>query len=475
MATQVESIKWVPGTSFIVDGFRFQTSQCQHYFLTHAHSDHTTGLTRHFSAGLIYCSPITFRLLIVEMGVNPQFLRVLELDRETTIDGVSVTAVCANHCPGAIMLRFAVPSPTPNGKPTVILHTGDFRWCSQRHGSHPVISNGCDVLMLDTTYCLPKWTFPLQNQAVTRMAEVMRQGSIEDPATLFVCMSYHIGKERAYFGAALILGWKIWVSPAKRKTLQLLDLPSTWMALLVSEPKEASLHVLGMGDELHAQTLADRVKGTKWSRVVVLRPTGWSYRANGNLNVREEGCVTTIGIPYSEHSSFAELRDCVKALRPKKIIPTVNAGNQARSRAIVDRFCDLMDLSGDKSRLDAYFGGGKQERSVLETCNEDGTEYAAFTREGAWLPGTSTSGVETGGVVANSRGARSDNKIRGKAVGSVDGGDEIDLDSIDVEEQRRLLARWECKVGVVKGVEQTLNPNTANKKRKGIMAYFCSA
>ena len=30
MATQVESIKWVPGTRFICDGFRFQSPDCRH-------------------------------------------------------------------------------------------------------------------------------------------------------------------------------------------------------------------------------------------------------------------------------------------------------------------------------------------------------------------------------------------------------------------------------------------------------------
>ena len=84
-------------------------------------------------------------------------------------------------------------------------------------------------------------------------------------------------------------------------------------------------------------------------------PAGWSYQKKG-LQTRREGRVTIYGIPYSEHSSFAELRDCVKRLKPKRIIPTVNCPDTASARAIVDRFADLMDLSSDKSRLDSYFG-----------------------------------------------------------------------------------------------------------------------
>jgi hypothetical protein len=64
---------------------------------------------------------------------------------------------------------------------------------------------------------------------------------------------------------------------------------------------------------------------------------GWSFQKSG-LSCRREGDVAIYGVPYSEHSSFAELRDCVKTLRPRRIVPTVNASTPAASRALVDRW-----------------------------------------------------------------------------------------------------------------------------------------
>lgn len=64
-------------------------------------------------------------------------------------------------------------------------------------------------------------------------------------------------------------------------------------------------------------------------------------------------------------------RDCVRSLRPKRLVPTVNAAGPAQSRAIVDRFADLMDLSADRSRLDCYLkrpqqAQQKQQRGQLQ-------------------------------------------------------------------------------------------------------------
>ena len=77
------------------------------------------GLNRAFSSGVIYCSPITATLLTKDMGMPAERVIPLPVDTPLVIDGVSVTLMDANHCPGACMMLFKVPSKT--GKPQVRL------------------------------------------------------------------------------------------------------------------------------------------------------------------------------------------------------------------------------------------------------------------------------------------------------------------------------------------------------------------
>jgi hypothetical protein len=65
------------------------------------------------------------------------------------------------------------------------------------------------------------------------------------------------------------------------------------------------------------------------------------------------GGVTLYSVPYSEHSSFAELQECVAFLDPLRIIPTVNCRSAADAERLVARLRGLAvqdaDGSGDRT------------------------------------------------------------------------------------------------------------------------------
>lgn len=126
-----------------------------------AHGDHTTGLSGRWSAGPIYCTEITRQLIVSEIGVAPQLVRAVPLEREFTLHGVRIVAVDANHCPGACFFLFDIPSRQCNLGARRILHVGDFRYSSELYARHPLLRD-VHTIFLDTTYARPRWNFPSQ-------------------------------------------------------------------------------------------------------------------------------------------------------------------------------------------------------------------------------------------------------------------------------------------------------------------------
>ncbi|XP_040292283.1 DNA cross-link repair 1A protein [Bufo bufo] len=327
--------KKIPGTGFTVDAFQYgEIEGCSAYFLTHFHSDHYGGLTKKFRFP-IYCSKITGNLVQSKLRVEKEFITCLPMYMECTVDGVKVVLLDANHCPGAVLLLFILP----NG--TSILHTGDFRAEPSMERYPALLGRKIHTLYLDTTYCSPEYTFPPQQEAVQFAVNAAFEMMTLHPRTLVVCGTYSVGKERVFLAIADVLGCKVCMSQDKYKTMQCLESDEI-RALVTTDWHSTALHVLPMmqvnfkGLNAHLNKFSGR-----YDRILAFKPTGWTYSAGcGSVaDIRPDirGKVTLYGIPYSEHSSFSEMKRFVQFIKPQKIIPTVNMGNW-KSRTTMEKY-----------------------------------------------------------------------------------------------------------------------------------------
>ncbi|KAL2939502.1 DNA cross-link repair protein SNM1 [Bienertia sinuspersici] len=314
--------KKIPGTPFTVDAFRYGAIKgCSAYFLSHFHADHYGGLSKGWSHGPIYCTTITARLVRI-------YICPLELDVEHVIDGIKVTLLEANHCPGAALIHFHLP----DGQH--ILHTGDFRACKHMQTYPLLVNNKINVLYLDTTYCNPKYRFPSKEEVTNFVVRTTKNCLKKQPKTLIVVGAYSIGKECVYIAISEAIKVKIYANSSRKRILHSFDWPYL-SNNLCSDGKDTPLHVLPISSLKH-ETLRNYLKTyqNQFNAVVAFRPTGWTFSESvGNqldlIKPNSKGNIQIYGVPYSEHSSFTELQEFVQFLRPNKIIPTVNIANAA--------------------------------------------------------------------------------------------------------------------------------------------------
>ncbi|XP_065075874.1 uncharacterized protein LOC135699520 [Ochlerotatus camptorhynchus] len=373
--------KIIAGTTFAVDGFRYGDIEgVSHYFLTHFHADHYIGLKRSFDKPLIM-SPITSRLVKAFINVGEEFYQLIELHDTIVIDDVRITALDANHCPGAVMFLFQLPTGTN------ILHTGDFR-ASADMEEYPEFWNiDIHCIYLDTTYLSSKYAFKSQYESITQ-ARVAVKTLLDrniGARVLIVCGSYLIGKEKVWTELAERFNYKVWTEPNRRKALAAINEPLQ-QARLVDEPNDADIHVLSMNklfyDQLvtHVEQFPDR-----YDLIIALRPSGWEK----NSRPQYRGRINIIGVEYSEHSSFDELKRFVRFLRPQEVISTVPYGNSNQNRT-------------PQVPMNWYRGDIRPERPALQLSMTN------FVKVGSKTPGPKMDAAETSAKLPVANGDNDD-------------------------------------------------------------------
>lgn len=361
--------KIMPGFFIAVDAFRYGAVKGQHaYFLSHFHSDHYIGLTSTWSHGPIYCSKTTANLVRQQLRVDPKWVVDLDFEKKTEVpgtQGVSVTMISANHCPGSSLFLFEKESGKgKSSKSQRVLHCGDFRAC-QAHIEHPLLKpdvldavtgknrqQKLDVCYLDTTYLNPKYAFPPQQQVIQACVDMCMsldkvrtddsdgweqmkreragQGMVkfvrkdfntdnpeeakspERGRLLVVVGTYSIGKERICVGIAKALKSKIFAPANKQRICAALEDPEL-NALLTRDPRAAQVHMTPLF-EIRADTLDDYLRdyADTFSRCVGFRPSGWNYRPP-NSRFTESPPVQTVLHSQNWKSAFS-----MKDLTPQR-------------------------------------------------------------------------------------------------------------------------------------------------------------
>ncbi|XP_038591165.1 DNA cross-link repair 1A protein [Micropterus salmoides] len=332
--------KKIPGTKFVIDAFQYGEIQgITAYFLTHFHSDHYGGLTKNSTLS-IYCNRITGNLVKSKLKVAEQYVHILPMNTRVTVDGITVILLDANHCPGAAMLLFFLP----DGQ--TVLHTGDFRADPSMETYPELLSCRVQTLYLDTTYCSPEYTFPRQQEAINFAASTAFELVTLNPRTLVVCGSYSVGKEKVFLALAEALGCKVCLSRDKYNTMCCLESEQVSQRI-TTDWKAAQVHVLPMM-QLSFKKLQDHLArfAGRYDRLVAFKPTGWTFsqqvKSVDDIQPQISGNISIYGIPYSEHSSFLELKRFVQWLQPLKIIPTVNNGSWDSRKAMEKCFSEWL-------------------------------------------------------------------------------------------------------------------------------------
>jgi len=274
------------------------------------------------------------------------------MENPTVVNGVTVTLLDANHCPGSVLFVFDLPNPKRR-----YLHTGDFR-AAPEMSIHPLLRQPLnapiDILYLDTTYSNPRYTFPPQDIVIREAAnlickevgllsnivavapvvpvvqvakkvnimeswlkkesgntEKLLSMSIKTSQTvkgkqkwqeppekdkIVICVgTYLIGKERVFKAIAKAINSKVFVQHSKLQIMACLEDPEL-MSMLTSNRYEAQVHLLHMGSNMSPESLQEYLDtlSPSFTRLIAIRPTGWTFTGTKKYTPADSGATDTL-------------------------------------------------------------------------------------------------------------------------------------------------------------------------------------
>eukprot|EP00347_Sterkiella_histriomuscorum_P015145 403358146 len=329
MFTYVNNGVVEPYKDFKVDNFYSNRKEQFTFFLSHMHEDHLRGLSKRseygnyggpdedWQWGTIYTSPKSKNILLLRFPNLKPYVRALELYKQYTIKDRTVMLYEANHCPGAVMFLF-------KGAKGTVLHTGDFRFKPSMIDYFTNIK--IDYLYLDNTFATTDEDFPPQEEAFEKLYSIIEHKRGVDQNYQFHLFCYTLGKEEVFHNLAQLFSTKIMMQKDRITKLNAIGMGSSKFVTRDEWSKDKTgdcfIQVKVMKDLPKTKEDCDKKKNVHF-----LCMTGWKNQYNINHPRFHK-------IPYSSHSSYKELDQFVKSLKPGKLVFTVpdHSPKMAKSR-----------------------------------------------------------------------------------------------------------------------------------------------
>ncbi|KXN90337.1 Protein artemis [Leucoagaricus sp. SymC.cos] len=367
------------------------------HLLTHTHSDHINGLSAKSFGHVVVCSPDAKEMLLrhevyAERELREQDLRAqsvrtyahlkidpvnhpavayfqgsrdllvrdtiswlysasnicthdkrpIQVHTPTTFElsndeRVVITALDANHCPGAVMYLI-------EGSKGTILHTGDFRaepWFldSLRRNPflQPYLSSSAsgplhkplDCIYLDTACAFSPLDVPTKERATTGLIDLMK---LFPPHVYFYINSWTWGYEDVLKAIATAFQTKIHVDRYKNKIYS--NISDPYMRLIVTrDPTYTRFHAcerfrrcdhvwVDNEDGTYENVISRLGKRVVYVNPVTMEAKRWDeYFEKTKQQLSAGLMINNLLVPLSRHSTLPELQAFVALFRPKRVIP----------------------------------------------------------------------------------------------------------------------------------------------------------
>ncbi len=298
-------------------------------FISHAHFDH---MARH---RLTLCTEATARLIYARQPARRDLIELpFGRTHELTPD-CHVTLVPAGHIIGSA--QFLAES--EHGR---LLYSGDFKLRPGRAAEVCAVPRA-DVLIMETTFGLPKYQLPPAEGVIADMVRFCRETLAAGAVP--VLLGYSLGKAQEILASLAGAELPVMLHPEILRLTQLCEkLGLTFPAYREFDALAAPGHVV-IAPPQASKAWLGRLAPRRTAMI-----TGWALDSSCKY---QNGCDAAF--PLSDHADFPELLEFVERVQPKRVL-TVHGFAAEFAQTLRARGLDATAI-GRENQLEFPLGG----------------------------------------------------------------------------------------------------------------------